>query len=99
MAHPPMLCSSISVEGWSGVELLLAGLILALSMRNTLLVDLALLPTLDALTPISTAFSPTDWIVSSYFCCSNFSNAVIVLFFSFRHNFFAVIIEFSMSMH
>ena len=78
-----MLCSFMSVEGWSGVELPLAGLILVLSMRNTLLVDLTLLSTLDVLTPISTAFSPIDWIVSPYFCCSNFSTAVIVLFFHF----------------
>ena len=68
-----MLCSSMSVEGWSGVELPLDGLILALSMRNTLLVDLALLPTLDALTLISTAFSPIDWIVSSPILDSKFN--------------------------
>ena len=59
-----MLCSSMSVEGWSGVELPLAGLILALFMRNTFLVDSSPLLTLDALTPIFIAFSPIDWIVS-----------------------------------
>ena len=39
MVLTPILCSSMTVEGWSGVELPLAGLTPALSMRNTLLVD------------------------------------------------------------
>ena len=38
-----MPCSSTSVEGWGGVELPLAGLTLAPSMRNTLSVDPILL--------------------------------------------------------
>ena len=37
-----MLCSSMSVEGWGGVELPLAGLTPALYMRNTLSVDTVL---------------------------------------------------------
>ena len=39
MVSPPMPCSSTSVEGWGGVELPLAGLTLALSMRSTVSVD------------------------------------------------------------
>ena len=52
MAHPPMLCSSMSVEGWGGVELPLAGLTPGLSMRNTLSVDPPVLVALAADTPL-----------------------------------------------
>ena len=52
MVLTPMLCSSMTVEGWSGVELPLAGLTPALSMRNTISVDHPVLITLAANTPL-----------------------------------------------
>ena len=65
MAHPPMLCLSMSVEGWSGVELLLAGLrLIMLFMRHTLSVEEARV-ILDVLTPIYTALSSIDYTVSA----------------------------------
>ena len=47
-----MLCSSMSVEGWGGVELPLAGLTPTLSMRNTFSVDHPVLVALAANTPL-----------------------------------------------
>ena len=53
--------SSMSVEGWSGVELPLAGLTPVLSMRNTLSVDYPVLVALTAYTP-TPGVLPTDWV-------------------------------------
>ena len=69
MAHPPMLCLSMSVEGWSGVELLLAGLrLIILFVRHTLSVEETQV-ILDVLTPIHTALSSIVCTVSGVLLC------------------------------
>ena len=66
MAHLPMLCLSMSVEGWSGVELLLAGLrLIILFVRHTLSVEEPQAVILDVLTPIHIALSSINCIVSA----------------------------------
>ena len=56
----------MSVEGWSGVELPLAGLTPTLSMRNTLSVDYPHLVALAADTPLPPLLLPTDWVTVNF---------------------------------
>ena len=61
-----MLCLSMSVERLSGVELLLAGLTLTLSMRHTPLVEHKTLMTLAADIPLPPVLLSTDWLKVSF---------------------------------
>ena len=63
-----MLCSSMSVEGWSGAELQLAGLTPVLSMRNTLSVDYPALVALAARSPLPPGLLSIDWVRVMAFC-------------------------------
>ena len=52
----------MSVEGWSGVELPLAGHTPVLSMRNTLSVDYPALVALAANIPLLPVLLSTEWV-------------------------------------
>ena len=67
-----MLCSSMSVEEWGGVELPLAGPTPVLSMRNTLSVDYPALVALAASTPLPPVLLSTDWV--RVIACCHFVN-------------------------
>ena len=77
MAPPPMPCSSTSAEGWGGVELPLAGLTLALSMRSTVSVDPTLLA-LDVDTHLPTVPLYTSSVVVNIMVSKVYSTSRLV---------------------